>query len=373
MAPNNNGLHMLDYSMLWVNTLAAELGATQDTDFARQLYPQVKQFMDHLQSFENPQSGLLDLPRGHWSSTAYIDMFGYESRSGQSAALNALYAQTLIEAARIANGVGDVSQAAVWRSRAPEIQASLNAALYQPLDGRYLSSIYDGAPVPATIHAQAWPLAYGLAPDGEAARVTDGMLSMLSMQPSGSNLGIYGMYWLLEALGREGMIDEALQVIRLYYGYMLDAGATTWWEGFYAESRPDASYSHGWGGAPTWFLTTYVLGAQRLGPEAWQVKPSFDGVASASGVLPLAKGSLEVEWELVSCGEVDLQIQAPESSQGRVILPVLHPDLTLAVDGTTVWEEGAALSDRVVFRDSALVLEFDGGRHEVAGRYPCVP
>jgi alpha-L-rhamnosidase len=137
MAPNNNGLHMLDYSMLWVHTLAAELEATQDADFAHRLYPEVQQLLDHLRSFENSASGLLDLPRGHWSGTAYIDMFGYESRFGQSAALNALYVQTLNEAAGIADVVGDPGQANVWRSHATEIQTSLNAVLYQPLDGRY--------------------------------------------------------------------------------------------------------------------------------------------------------------------------------------------------------------------------------------------
>lgn len=373
MAPNNNGLHMLDYSMLWVHTLSTELNETQDADFASRLYPQVRQLMDHLQNYENPESRLLDLPRGHWSGTAYIEMFGYESRSGQSAALNALYVQTLNEAARIADGVGDPSQATIWRGHATEIQTSLNALLYQPLEGQYLSSMYNGAPVPATIHAQAWPLAYDLAPDGEATRVADGMLSMLSGQPASSNLGIYGMNWLLDALGKAGKIDEALQVIRLYYGYLLDAGATTWWEGFYAESRPDASYSHGWGGAPTWFLTTYVLGAQRLGPDAWQVAPSFSGVDYASGILPLQNGALEVMWERVSCGEIRLRIQATSSSSGRVIVPKLHPDLSLVVNGELVWQNSAPLVDRVAASATHITLDLEGGLYQVEGRYPCTP
>jgi alpha-L-rhamnosidase len=373
MVPNNDGLHILDYTMLWVHTLASDLDATNDTDLARRLFPLVKQFMEHLQGFENPQSRLLDLPRQHWTNTAYIDILGFESRSGQSAALNALYIQTLSEAARIADWVGDADLAALWRTRASETQASLNAVLYQPLEGHYLSSIYDGLPVPPTVHAQAWPLAYNLAPQGEAPRAVQAMLGLLSAQPSEANLGVYGMYWLLEALGQAGYIEEALQVIRLYYGYLLDAGATTWWESFSAESRPDASYSHGWGGAPTWFLTTYVLGAQRIGPDAWQVKPAFHSVDSASGVLPLADGVLEVAWDWASCDEFHLRLQAAKGSKGRIVVPNLHPDLTLVLDGITVWENGAALTDRVVAQEAELALAVEAGQHEVIGQLPCSP
>jgi alpha-L-rhamnosidase len=373
-APNNGGLHMLDYTMLWVHTLASELDATHDVDLARRLYPLVERFMAHLQGFENPQSRLLDLPKLHWSSTAYIDLLGFESRSGQSTALNALYVQTFFEAARIADWVGDTDQAASWRTSAAALQASLNTRLYLPLEGHYLSSIYDGLPVPPTVHAQAWPLAYNLAPEGEEPRVVEAMLGLLSPQPANANLGIYGMYWLLEALGQTGDIDAALQIIRLYYGFLLDAGATTWWESFSAESRPDASFSHGWGGAPTWFLTTYVLGAQRLGPDTWQVKPAFEVVDSASGVLPLAAGVLEVEWERVSCGEIHLRVRAADGSHGWVVVPYDHPDLSLEVDGIPAWGNGAARTDRVIARDTEIILELNGGGpHEFVGRYPCLP
>lgn len=373
MVPNNGELHMLDYTMLWVHSLGAELEATHDTGLARRLYPLVRQFMAHLMSYENTQTGLLDLPRLHWSATAYIDTFGFGSRSGQSAALNALYVETFQQAARIAEWAGDADQAALWRGRAPIIAASLNATLYQPLEGRYLSSIVDGASVLPTIHAQAWPLAYQLAPAGEEARVAEAMLGMLSPQPAEADLGIYGFYWLLEALGQSGRIEEALQIIRLFYGYILDTGSTTWWEGFFAQSRPDASYSHGWGSAPTWFLTTYVLGAQRLGPDTWRVKPSFEGVDSASGVLPLATGQVDIQWDRLSCGEIRLRIRAVDSSHGQVVLPNFHPDLLLTVDGLAVWQGGAALTDQVQAIQAELILDFGSGLHEIVGRYPCLP
>jgi alpha-L-rhamnosidase len=373
-APNNDGLHMLDYTMLWVHSLASEVTATHDQDLARRLYPLVKLFIDHLKSFADPQTGLLDLPQQHWSSTAYIDLFGFDSRYGQSAALNALYADTLRQAAQIADLLGDIDQAADWREQALDVQAGLNALLYQPLDGRYLTSIYLGAPVPPTIHAQAWPLAYRLVPAGQETNVADVLLEMLPSQPGEAELGIYGMSWVLDGLAQAGYTSEALDVIRLYYGYLLDNGATTWWEGFNnSEARPDASYSHGWGGAPTWFLTTYVLGAQRIGPDTWRVAPSFEGVDFASGVLPLEDGQLDVRWERISCGEFRLRILAPGGSQGQVVLPRFSSDLTVMVNGAAVWENGYALVDRAAASGKHVSLDLEAGLYELVGRYSCRP
>jgi alpha-L-rhamnosidase len=372
-APNNDGLHMLDYTMLWVHSLASEVTATHDQDLARRLYPLVKLFIDHLKSFADPQTGLLHLPQQHWSSTAYIDLFGFDSRYGQSAALNAMYADTLRQAAQIADLLGDIDQAADWREQALDVQAGLNALLYQPLDGRYLTSIYLGAPVPPTIHAQAWTLAYGLVPAGNETQVADTLLATVSPDPVQANVGIYGIFWVLQGLGEVGYIEQALQLIRLYYGYLLDAGATTWWEGFSASIAPSASYSHGWGGAPTWFLTTYVLGARRLGPNVWLVKSSFEGVDSASGVLPLADGTLSVAWERVSCGELKLRLIASGGSHGQVNLPLLHPDMLVTVNEEPVWDSGVARADWVSAQGGIVTLDLGDGSYEVIGRFPCMP
>jgi hypothetical protein len=39
---------------------------------------------------------------------------------------------------------------------------------------------------------------------------------------------------------------------------MLDRGATTWWETWDADQVYSKSLSHGWGSAPTWFISKYA-------------------------------------------------------------------------------------------------------------------
>jgi alpha-L-rhamnosidase len=347
MAPMNNGLHMLDYSMLWVHSLAdytrrsAALHAgVPDISLARQAYPQMKQFILHLEGFENPQTGLLDLPKVHWTVGAYIETAGYHSRYGQSTALNALYFATLQEAAWLAGAVGDPASAQYWQEQAALVKQALNAHLYLPDEHRYLTTIYDGTAYPPTIHAQAWALAYQVAPEEEEDLLADSLIELIgagtsTSHPTLSGIQVYGIFWVLDGLGKAGKIEPALEIIRSGYAPMLDAGATTWWEWFGAGADLRNSLSHGWGGSPTWFLTTYLLGLQTAEPgspgaPAWIFKPALASLESAAGSLPLGDGSqVRVSWlrsppdnseTLSGLCAIHLTIDAPPAANGMLIL-----------------------------------------------------
>ncbi|GAB3760472.1 hypothetical protein GCM10028864_48800 [Microlunatus parietis] len=100
----------------------------------------------------------------------------------------------------------------------------------------------------------------------------------------------YSMPVLLDA----GRTDDAIDLWKRGWGWMLDRGATTWWEVF------DDRWSHGhfWSGAPTWQLTRYVLGAQLTGGGAELIiNPNPGSLTRARGVLPLdAEHQVEVAW-----------------------------------------------------------------------------
>lgn len=46
---------------------------------------------------------------------------------------------------------------------------------------------------------------------------------------------------MLEAMARAGRCDEAMQIIRRFWGGMLDLGATTFWEDFNLDWTADAA------------------------------------------------------------------------------------------------------------------------------------
>jgi len=66
----------------------------------------------------------------------------------------------------------------------------------------------------------------------------------------------YFTNYSIDLLLRAGRVDEALEIWRKAWGWMLDCGATTWWEVF------DERWSrcHYWAGAPTWQMSRRILG-----------------------------------------------------------------------------------------------------------------
>jgi alpha-L-rhamnosidase len=371
VAPNNNGLHMLDYTMLWVHSLDEYLLQTDDVEVLNKTYPQLIQFMDHLSSFENPQTSLLDLPDRPWGETAYIDTFGHFSRYGQSTALNAIYYSTLLNASEIALQKGEATDSTAWKNKADLIKDSLNTHLYLPSEHRYITHIFEGEPYAPSAYSQAWPLAYGIVPPGEVDSVVESLLELLSTDPSYPNVNIYGMYWVLEALARTGYIPEALGIIELYYGHLLDNGASTLWEHFNSYLYHNASLSHGWGGAATWFLTTHVLGASSTGPNSWIVKPAFTGVDTASGSLPLNDGILWVDWERKTCSQGTLNISSDTNTSGDVFIPFHDPSLQITLDGQIIWQDNTTSTDFVTSSDSGITISIDGGSHEISILMDC--
>lgn len=344
-APTTNG-HMLDYGMLWVASLEEYTRITGDRQLLVETYPLLREFLAYLDGKRNPVSGLIELPKDNWANTVYLDIRAFHSRYGQAAAANAMYYGTLLKAAEIAARLSYVEDAALWRQKAEAVRQQANLLLYQPAEGRYLSNIYAGASYPPTIFAQAWPLAYGLPAASETGAVLQNMLAMISddpARPGPQALETYGMNWALEALGRNGRFTEALDLVRLYYGYMLDHGATTWWERFDSPQDYAASLSHGWGSAPTWFLSTYILGAQWVGPHHWQLRPAFEGLSQVAGRLPLDVGELAVNWTRPSCTQAQLDVLSPAGTHGEVLLPFSAATLQVTLNGVAIWANGEPL------------------------------
>ena len=94
------------------------------------------------------------------------------------------------------------------------------------------------------------------------------------------------------------------------WGWMLEQGATTWWEVF--DDR--WSHCHYWSGAPTWQLSRFGLGLHpRLNLEGSSVelRVSDFGLPTMKGRIhvPIA-GWVDVEWEHKSHDEINYRLSA---------------------------------------------------------------
>ena len=151
----------------------------------------------------------------------------------------------------------------------------------------------------------------------------------------------YG-YYMLEALAREGRFEEAVDIVKKYWGGMLNLGATTFWEDFDYDdlaraSRIDSivpagqfdihadrgtncykglrmSLCHGWAGGVTAWLSRYVLGVIPTGAgcRTVTIEPHLAGCNKASGSFPTPFGTITVNHRRAADGTLYSRVQAPE-------------------------------------------------------------
>ncbi len=151
----------------------------------------------------------------------------------------------------------------------------------------------------------------------------------------------YG-YYMLKAMAEANNHQGALDVIRRYWGAMLDLGATSFWEDFNLKWLPNAaridelvpegkkdihgdygdycykgfrhSLCHGWASGPTSWLSEYVLGVQVVEPGCSKVKitPHLGDLQWVEGAFPTPKGVITIRHEKDANGQVKSNIKAPD-------------------------------------------------------------
>ena len=151
----------------------------------------------------------------------------------------------------------------------------------------------------------------------------------------------YG-YYMLRAMAMAGNYQGALDVIRTYWGAMLDLGATTFWEDFNMEWLPNAaridelvpagkkdihgdygaycyqgfrhSLCHGWASGPTSWLSEFVLGVQVVEPgcRTIRITPHLGDLQWVEGSFPTPYGDIQIRHEKEANGNIKSRIEAPK-------------------------------------------------------------
>lgn len=150
----------------------------------------------------------------------------------------------------------------------------------------------------------------------------------------------YG-YYVLKALAKAGNIQAALDVMRGYWGAMLDCGATTFWEDFdidwianasgidevtedgkvdlhgtygkFCYQKLRLSMCHGWASGPADFMAKHILGVQILEPGCRKVRiaPALGDLTWVKGTYPTPFGVMEIEHRKED-GKIISNITPPE-------------------------------------------------------------
>jgi len=228
---------------------------------------------------------------------------------------NAFYFRALQSMARLASALGKQSDAAMFSQKADNVRAAFNAVFFDPARGIYTDG--EGS-VHASLHANMFPLAFGLVPPDREKSVAD------FVQSRGMACSVYGAQYLLEALYRAGRADAALALLTSHsmrsWWHMLDLGSTLTLEAWDVSVKPNLTWNHAWGAAPANIIARYVLGVRPLAPGYTRalIAPQPGSLEWMRGKVPTPHGPIEVGWK---CGERRLDIQIPPGVTATVELP----------------------------------------------------
>lgn len=150
----------------------------------------------------------------------------------------------------------------------------------------------------------------------------------------------YG-YYMLQAMAKAGDYEGAMQVIRDFWGAMLDMGATSFWEDFNIDWLPNAapidelvpegkkdihgdfgaycyegfrhSLCHGWASGPTAWMIEHVLGVEvvEAGCKVVRITPHLGELEWAKGSFPTPYGDIQISHTRQADGSVKSKIDAP--------------------------------------------------------------
>jgi hypothetical protein len=182
-----------------------------------------------------------------------------------------------------------------------------------------------------SLHANLFPLAFGLVPEDKRAHVAE-WLAQQRMRCS-----VYAAQYLLEGLFENGQANTALEEMIApgdrSWKHMVDSGTTITWEAWDQRYKPNQDWNHVWGAAPANLLSRFVLGVQvsRPGWSEAEIQPHPGNLEFASGIMPTPRGTVRVSWKIAP--RFTLSAVLPAGMQAKVRLPATEGSHGVWIDG----------------------------------------
>lgn len=253
----------------------------------------------------------------------------YEFTS-QNTVVNAFHGIAVKRMAELAEAVGKADEAIDYRAHATAFREQFNEAFFDRDRGVYVDGIGTSH---ASSHANFFPLAFGLAPDGYHESIADWLAEQ------GMRCSVYAAQYFLEALFENGADERATALMvapgKRSWSHMLDSDATITWEAWDVAYKPNLDWNHAWGSAPGNLLPRYVLGIRprQAGWASATIRPTTGGLSSAKGKAPTPFGPIKVQW---TDGErFQMVVDAPKEITLRVAAPAEAGDVVL-LDGVRI-------------------------------------
>jgi hypothetical protein len=251
--------------------------------------------------------------------------------------INAFYYKALTLMDSIATVLGHTGDATLYRTTAAAVYTMFNQKLFNQQTGLYL----DGeGQTHSSLHANMFPLAFGLVPAGRIPAV------VTFIKSRGMACSVYGAQYLLEALYAAGEADYAAGLMAgrtgRSWGHMIyDLSSSITLEAWDIQYKSNLDWNHAWGAAPANIIPRRMFGIEPLEPGFAKVaiRPQTGKLPSAAITCPTIRGPVSVNVTRTSA-RYDVNVTMPSNTIGRVWIP------KMGTTGPAVSMDGAVVDGR---------------------------
>lgn len=247
------GSHTLDYSLIFNVALLEYVKATGDLETARDLWPVAVNQVEWAKTFLDSRNIIdPDLNGPVWL------VFDWRAGFDTTTSIQGLTIWALKASWELAGIIGTQDQVKEYPKLADSMKRAARKYQYDKKKGIFLS----GKESQVSCLSQVWMILSDVLNPKEARKALEAVFSNPSTVYPGAP---YAYHYLIEAMVRCGMHDEARDRLVQYWGGMVERGADTFWEVYDPEIPelspynffPLNSYCHAWSCTPVYFIGKY--------------------------------------------------------------------------------------------------------------------
>jgi hypothetical protein len=269
--------------------------------------------------------------------TAEGERDGYEM-ADINTVVNAFHYYNLKLMSEIAGWLGKKDDSQFFLKRSELVKESINSKLLDTKKGIYT----DGEnSTHSSLHANMFPLAFGLVPEKYTGTVT------AFIRSRGMACSVYGSQHLLDGLYEAGESDYAFELLtstsdRSWWN-MIRSGSTITLEAWDMKYKPNSDWNHAWGAAPANIISRRLWGIRPVEPGFTKaiISPALGKLTSSAIAVPTINGTIKGSFKKSNNGTDLFTIDVPAGIEALFVIPgkvagsvVLNNKKTSAVKGS---------------------------------------
>lgn len=243
--------YLVTYALLYTVTLCDYFEHTKDVEVAEDLFYVAKKQIDLTKKMLD-ENKIIQMPKdyGWWSFVDWAKIRPMTATMG-------IYIYTINAFSKFCEALGKAEEAKKYRLFSEELKEASLKHLY---NGEVFVNDYDENEY--SVHSQIWMILSDVVSLEDSKRI---LKECLNNEKYIAPATPYMHHYVVDALLKVGMYDDAKKYILDYWGEMVNLGADTFWEAFvkdapYFSPYDDAvmnSACHAWSCTPTYFIRKY--------------------------------------------------------------------------------------------------------------------